>query len=523
MRLLLLGGFLALAFSSRAQPSNILISSAGAPSEPSICIDPRNPANMVAGANLSNLYYSTDTGATWTRQILTSPYGVWGDPVIGVDTHGHFYYFHLSAPNGGPFSPTWIDRIVSQKFYPGSATFTPGTFTGLNGTKEQDKEWVAIDWRTNAIYLTWTQFDNYGSYSGADSSQILFSKSTDTGATWSTPVRINKVGGDCIDSSNTVEGAVPTIGPNGEVYVAWAGPAGIRFDRSLNGGATWLAEDILVDPMTAGWSYNVPGVNRCNGLPFTVCDISNGPHRGTIYINWTDQRNGPGNTDVFLSRSTDGGNTWSAPIRVNDDPLTTPRHQFLSSLTIDQATGLLYCVFYDRRDYTTDATDVYMAVSSDGGQTFVNSKISASPFTPFSTVFFGDYTYVAAHNGVVRPIWTRMVNGQTSIWTAKVSGQTTGLGSTPSAVFEEAVAYPNPFEETTHFSFKLRESATVDLWVSDIHGRRVAVLMEGEKLPIGKYIEHFDPRTRGLAPGLYSFCLRVGGKVRTQRIVFGSR
>jgi hypothetical protein len=152
--------------------------------------------------------------------------------------------------------------------------------------------------------------------------------------------------------------------------------------------------------------------------------------------------------------------------------------------------------------------------------TWTNEKISSSPFTPFSTVFFGDYTHISAHAGIVRPIWTRMVNGATSIWTAKVSGQTTGLEAGPSAVFEETVAYPNPFEETAHFSFKLRESAAVDLWVSDVHGRHVAVLRAGEKLPVGKYVEHFDARALGLVPGLYNFCLRIGGKVRTQRIIF---
>ena len=520
MRLILSLLLLAAAASLHAQPQNIFISSAASPNEPSICIDPRNPANMVAGANLNNLYYSSDTGNTWTRRALTSPYGVWGDPVIAVDTHGHFYFFHLSAPSGTFNAPDWIDRIVCQKFYPQTTATTPGTFTGLNGTKEQDKEWVAIDRATNTIYMTWTQFDNYGSYSSIDSSTILFSKSTDTGATWSTPMRINKVAGDCVDSSNTVEGAVPTIGPAGEVYVAWAGPAGIRFDRSTDGGQTWLDEDILVDSMKAGWNYNVPGLNRCNGLPFTVCDLSNGPHRGTIYINWTDQRNGPGNTDVFLSRSTDGGNTWSAPLRINDDTASVGRHQFLSSLTVDQTTGYLYCVFYDRRAHSNTATDVYMATSTDGGLTWTNEKISASPFSPYFTVFFGDYTYVSAHAGIVRPIWTRMVNGSTSIWTAKISEQTTAVEARHSAVFEEASAYPNPFEETAHFSFKLRQASLVDLWVSDIHGRCVAVIRAGEKLPVGKYVEHFDAGALGLKPGLYNFCLRVDGKLRTQRIVF---
>ena len=77
----------------------------------------------------------------------------------------------------------------------------------------------AIDWNNINIYVTWTQFDRYGSADPLDSSIILFSRSLYAGQSWSTPIRINKVAGDCIDSDNTVEGAVPAVGPNGEIYV----------------------------------------------------------------------------------------------------------------------------------------------------------------------------------------------------------------------------------------------------------------------------------------------------------------
>ena len=91
-------------------------------------------------------------------------------------------------------------------------------------------------------------------------------------------------------------------------------------------------------------------------------------------------------------------------------------------LTIDQTTGYLYTLFYDRRNYSDSQTDVYLAVSKDGGITFENHKISESPFTPLSYVFFGDYINISAHQGVVRPIWTRYENGQLSVWTAIING-----------------------------------------------------------------------------------------------------
>lgn len=192
----------------------------------------------------------------------------------------------------------------------------------------------------------------------------------------------------------------------GEVYVVWSNRNKLWFDRSTDGGQTWLAEDILVGNQPTGWDYLVPGINRSNGLPIVVCDLSGGPNQGTIYVNWSDQRNGPSDTSIRFAKSTDGGLSWSPAKRVNDD--NNGRQQFFTWMAIDQATGYLWFVFYDRRNYNDERTDVYMALSKDGGASFKNFKISESPFIPTDNVFFGDYTNVTAHNNVVRPIWARL-------------------------------------------------------------------------------------------------------------------
>jgi len=129
-------------------------------------------------------------------------------------------------------------------------------------------------------------------------------------------------------------------------------------------------------------------------------------------------------------------------------------------MTIDQTTGYLYFVFYDRRNYTNNNTDVYMAISKDGGNTFTNFKVSESPFLPNAGVFFGDYNNVTAHNGIVRPIWTRLVGGSLSIWTALVdTSQITSIPkeiTTPFASLDQN--YPNPFSQETYFSYKLHQT-----------------------------------------------------------------
>lgn len=354
---------------------------------------------------------------------MWSSLGVWGDPCVIFDAEGNLYYGHLSDPIDGDF----IDRIVIQKSVDGGQTWSDGAGIGLNPPKDQDKEWLVADLTDspfrNTIYAAWTEFDKYGSGNPEDRTRILSSYSRDFCTTWTDPIVVSDLTGDCLDSDNTVEGAVPAIGPQGEVYLSWAGPQGIMFDKSLDGGETF-GMDIFVTSMPGGWDIDVPGIFRCNGFPVTACDISYSLHRGNIYIMWTDQSNGPDDTDVFLIKSTDGGETWGSKIRVNDDP--PGKHQFFAWMAIDQITGHIYVVFYDRRDSEDFSTEVYLARSIDGGNTFINYKISDYPFSPISGIFFGDYINVAAQNGIIHVVWARMDGIDLSIWATKIVDQERG-------------------------------------------------------------------------------------------------
>jgi hypothetical protein len=498
----------------KAQHTNVLISNAYSPNEPSIVINPKNTNQMMAGANLSNAYTSIDGGLTWNADTLYSSYGVWGDPSLTVDTNGSFYFLHLSNP---PFG-NWIDRIICQKKDDIASAWTDGTYMGLSGTKAQDKQWPVVDPATNNIYVTWTQFDNYGSNSSTDSSTILFSGSTDGGNFWSAAKRISHYAGDCIDSDNTMEGAVPAVGPNGEIYVTWAGPDGLYFNKSLDMGNTWLPVEMNISDMPGGWDFAIPGIYRSNGLPVTCCDLSQGPHRGTIYVNWVDHRNGNTDPDVWLIKSSDGGQTWSTIRRVNSDG--AGNIQFFTWMTVDQKTGYLYFVFYDRRNYFDDQTDVYMAVSKDGGETFIDFKISASPFTPISTVFFGDYTNISAYNNVIRPIWARCDLGNMSIWTAIIDSTWLGVPQMPQeSVFILEQNAPNPFHESTMISFKLRHADQVSLKVFDAYGRLVYVFFENKKCMPGKYQYFFDNTITNVPKGIYHYSLETKEKVITKKMI----
>ena len=125
-----------------AQPPNIQVSNpqATTPEEVTISINPANPLNLAAGANLRFYYYSMDGGLTWTQGLLTSSMNVWGDPSVTFDADGSLYYAHLSYP--GVVPGDWLDRIVVQKSVDGGMTYDDGVGVGLNHPKDQDKEWI---------------------------------------------------------------------------------------------------------------------------------------------------------------------------------------------------------------------------------------------------------------------------------------------------------------------------------------------------------------------------------------------
>jgi hypothetical protein len=511
-----------------AQHTNILIGNSFTerthyPNEPSIAANPKNTNQMIVTTNgpVNNYYYSNDSGISWNRAGEYSfDTGLWGDPCVIADTSGNFYFFHLERlqVSGQLQMP---DRIFCRKIECDQigGGWSEFSYTGLNPTKMQDKEWGVWDPVTQNLYVVWSEFDVYGSPDPNHFSNLLFSRSSNAGKTWSSPKRINKTSGDCLDESNSVMGAMPAVGTNGEIYVSWPGPEGIAFDRSTDQGETWLSDDIIVADNPAGDHYTIPGISRGGSVPTIACDLSEGPYRGTIYINWSDQINGPDDTDIWLSKSTDGGNTWSVPVRVNDDP--AGKHQMFHWLAVDPTNGFLYCVFYDRRHYTDEQTDVYLAVSWDGGESFSNFKISESPFTPYGWKFMGDYSTIMAMGEIIRPVWARMDDGNVSVWTAIINPELlTDIPDTKTnnipGEFSIHSVYPNPFNASTTIEYRIPNNGKVVIRVYDITGKEVSLLFRRNKRA-GEH--HFVWNADKYASGIYFIQLHYNAMLATKKVI----
>jgi hypothetical protein len=186
---------------------------------------------------------------------------------------------------------------------------------------------------------------------------------------------------------------------------------------------------------------------------------------------------------------------------------------------VDQVTGKVWVVFFDRRNYADANTDVFMAVSEDGGDTFTNFKVSESPFLPFSTVFFGHYLGLTAHNDHVFPVWNRMDDGENSLLGAIVDPAIIGqeeLYRQPGAQIQN---YPNPFTESSFISFRLKEASAITLQLFDITGKEISTLIRGLSYPKGKHVTRIEAEELGLTPGVYILRLSAGNEQITTRMM----
>jgi hypothetical protein len=370
-------------------------------------------------------------GAAWSQNYAefsvcsdltapTSPFNRATDPWVSFDSAGRAYQISLGI-DSAELNLSGVE--VSTSTNDGATWSAPvRVITDDNPINFNDKESITADWRPTVgagkAYATWIRGDLPGwdniSVVGASNSFAyrglpMFSKTTDGGQTWSNPTSM-------INSNIYAQGNVLSVLPDGtlvDVAAVLFRGSGVQPTpnhvfwtalRSTNGGKTWGAP-IKIAPLGTTLLTN-PDIPAPTSLDETVRagdylpDVAVDKTTGDLYAVFASDA-GEGFNHVMLTKSTNGGKTWSTPIDVTGTPDTT--HSFNGTVEVTND-GVVAVMYYDFRNNTTGAglpTDVWLTHSHDGGATWAEQRVTATSFdmenAPVARGWFlGDYQGLAA-------------------------------------------------------------------------------------------------------------------------------
>jgi hypothetical protein len=361
-----------------------------AANEPSIAVDPTNGSRMAIGwrqfdtvaSNFrqAGFGYTTDGGTTWTFPGVLESNVSRSDPVLASDDIGRFFYLSLLVET--VFTDMWGSLNGGQ------------AWTRLGPATGGDKEWFTID-RTNS---TGRGF-HYQFFGPHTDDPRQFTRSTDGGVTWMDPIPLN---------STLVWGTLD-VDTNGNLFIVGGdlGSFDIRCVRSTdakNAAVTpTFDQSTIVD---LGGIFGGRGVINPVGLDgqlFVVVDRSGTSTNNNIYVMATIQPTGSDSgTDVMFARSTDGGQTFSAPQRINDDPVNHDKWHWFATLAV-APNGRIDSVWLDTRNAANDTdSQLFYSFSTDGGLSWSPNVSVSNPFDPFlgypNQNKIGDYLTIVSDN-----------------------------------------------------------------------------------------------------------------------------
>jgi hypothetical protein len=366
-----------------------------AANECSISVDPTDGNKMaIAWRQFDNVTsnfreagwgYTTDGGSTWTFPGVLQNGVFRSDPVTNSDEIGQFFYLSLQSDvnlsffcddlwrstNGGQ---SWVERSPDQ------------------GAGGGDKEWFTIDKTGGPGHGFQYQADDGINCNGGG---VQFQRSTDGGVTWQAPISI---------PNGPVYGTLD-VDTNGNLFIGGEGNTFycVRSSNAQIGGQTPTFDRSTA--VNLGGDLGSGGINGVGltGQLFLAIDRSGGPTNNNIYMLASVVPPGRSTTDVMFARSTDGGLTFSAPRRINDDPANPSKWHWFGTFSV-APTGRLDAVWYDTRNAANNTdSQLFYSFSTDGGLTWSPNVAVSNSFNPFegypNQSKIGDYITIVSDNG----------------------------------------------------------------------------------------------------------------------------
>ena len=384
-----------------------------AANEPSICVDRANPNRMSIGwrqfSNVASNFreagfaYTTNGGTRWIAPGVLESNVFRSDPVLNSDTAGRFFYLSLLQ---NFFDDLWRSITGGQ------------SWTRVGPADGGDKQWFTID-NTNSSgrgfqYQSWsTDGNNYGGRQ--------FTRSTDGGLTWMNPINIpNSPAWGTLDVDSL--GNLFIGGVNLTTNGIWC----VRSTNAKNGGvvptfdrstAVNLGGDIVF-----GQPINLEGLV---GQVFLAADRSGTSTNDNVYMLASVQPSGfSDGSDVMFVRSTNGGITFSAPRRINDDPVDHAKWHWFGTLSVAPS-GRIDVVWYDTRNSPNNVnSQLFYSFSTDGGNTWSRNVAVSNPFNPFigypNQSKLGDYITVVSNDDGANVAYAATFNGEEDIYYVRI-------------------------------------------------------------------------------------------------------
>lgn len=397
--------------------------------EPQVAVNPVNPLNIVGafqqdrwndgGARGLVASHSFDGGTSWARSFAPfsacsggdAEYKRATDPWVSFDAAGRLYQISLSIDSAA----LGLSAVLTSTSTDGGTTWTaPVTVQrDTNPVNFNDKESITADWtRPGHAYAVWIR----GAVPGENRSPVglarsfafrgkpMFSRTTDGGETWSEPISMtgnqnlyaqgNQI---AVLPDGTLVNVFSILFKGSGIQPAKAGQVFQAVTRSTDGGRTWskiekiapLGTVLLTDPDNPDPNSLDETIRAGDYLP----DIAVDHDSGALYVTWADGL-GTSANNVVISKSTDGGRSWSAPVAIDQTP---GQHAFNHAVTVSDD-GTVAVLYYDFRNNTPDPglpTDVWLTHSTDGGDTWEEQHVTG-PFdmkaAPVARGWFlGDY------------------------------------------------------------------------------------------------------------------------------------